>query len=129
MKQLFKFLKPFLVAIGLILIFESIVFPGLSAASTITNMLALMAGLIAGYFAYNYYKQCFFKPTSDIELTEQEQADIIEYIKSKGVYQETKPKAKRKPKEVIGEGMFQESTTIAVYKPKRKPRTKKKENE
>ena len=104
MKQLFKFLKPFLVAIGLILIFESIVFPGLSAASTVTNVLALLAAIIAGYFAYNFYKQCYFsKP-------------------------EPKAKPKRSRKEQYlggGESFFKEATTITVVKPKRKPRAKK----
>jgi len=100
MKKLINFLKPILVLIGLILIFDKIVFPGLSAANTITNMLSLTAGIIALYFAYHFCIQYYFPPVKEIELTEQEQANIIEYIKNKGVYREPIPKTKNKQKQI-----------------------------
>ena len=92
MKQLIKFLKPILVAIGLVLIFESIVFPGLTVANTITNVLALLAGIIACYFAFTYYKLCYFtKPKEEVPL--QAKGGEI-FFKDADV----KVKLKRKPK-------------------------------
>lgn len=130
MKQFLKFLKPVLVAVGLILILDSIVFPGMSAGNTLTNVLSFLCGVAALYFTYHYYKALFLKESSEILLTKEEQKKIVDDLKAKGLFKETKVK-KRSVKltrvDVSQAKNLAEAEKIATAvtnQAKRKPRAK-----
>jgi hypothetical protein len=56
MKKLFKFLEPILVGLGAILVMDILIFPGLSAADTIVNILSFVSGIALWYFVFMYVR-------------------------------------------------------------------------
>jgi hypothetical protein len=124
MKETFKkvFDTSVLAVVGVLilffLVFECIVFPGLTAADTYVNVLSFIIGLMSVLFVYHYIQWSdlidFIVGKKEVQPGETE-LDYLpkeEVIKKKRVYKKKKPTKKK----VI---------TDEEVKPKSKPKTKK----
>jgi hypothetical protein len=54
-----KVLGPLFVLLGVLFVFEYIIYPGLTAASTITNIISVVVAIISGAFTYFYLDNLF----------------------------------------------------------------------
>lgn len=79
-----------LVALGVLLSIQYLIFPGLTAPNTLMNMAAGLGSLVLGLFLY-YYLLPNEEPITEIKLGETE----FDYVNP----EELKPKKKRNPKQ------------------------------
>jgi hypothetical protein len=125
MKEALKkvFDKSVLAVIGVlilfVLVFEYIVFPGLTAADSYLNVLSFIIGVVSVLFIYHYIQWGdlidFIVGKKEVILPGETELDYLpkeEVVKKKRVYKKKKPTKKK----VI---------TDEEVKPKSKPRTKK----
>jgi hypothetical protein len=125
MKEALKkvFDKSVLAVVGVlilfVLVFEYIVFPGLTAADTYINVLSFIIGVVSVLFIYHYIQWGdlidFIVGKKEVILPGETELDYLpkeEVVKKKRVYKKKKPTKKK----VI---------TDEEVKPKSKPRTKK----
>lgn len=101
MKELFKKVfsekisSPVFVGFGAFAIFTFIVFPGLTAANTILNIISALVGVFTLTFIFYYLKaDKLYETLTDVEPGETE----LDYISP----EELKPKKKRNPKQFDG---------------------------
>ena len=87
------------VVFGIGLIFQFIVFPGLTEADTALNILALLVGIFSLLFAFHFvqWKKLFDFLSEDEELIPPGETEL-DYINP----EELKPKKKRNPKQFDG---------------------------
>ena len=101
-----KVIVPFFQFLGVIAIFEWIVFPGLTAADTIVNVFSVIIAYFTLLGLY-YMVKSWFTSNEPIELTKEQSEKIVSDIKDKGLYTEPKkktaPKSKPKTEKVLGE--------------------------
>ena len=102
-----KVVVPFFQFLGIIAIFQWIIFPGLTAADTIVNVFSVIIGFFT-LLALFYMVKSWFVSNEPIELTKEQSENIVADIKDKGLYTEpktksVKPKAKPKTEKVLGE--------------------------
>ena len=107
------------VLILFVLVFEYIVFPGLTAADSYLNVLSFIIGVVSVLFIYHYIQWGdlidFIVGKKEVILPGETELDYLpkeEVVKKKRVYKKKKPTKKK----VI---------TDEEVKPKSKPRTKK----
>jgi hypothetical protein len=125
MKEALKkvFDKSVLAVVGVlilfVLVFEYIVFPGLTAADTYINVLSFIIGVVSVLFIYHYIQWGdlidFITGKKEVIPPGETELDYLpkeEVVKKKRVYKKKKPTKKK----VI---------TDEEVKPKSKPRTKK----
>ena len=90
-----KVVIPFFQFLGIIAIFEWIIFPGLTAADTIANVFSVIIGFFT-LLALFYMVKSWFTSNEPIKLTKEQSEKIVSDIKDKGLY--TEPKKKRATK-------------------------------
>jgi hypothetical protein len=80
-----KVVKPIFIALGVFLIFTLIVFPGLTAADSILNIVATLIGIFTLVFLFNYIDgtKLFSKPTIEPGETELDYIPKDEIVKKK----------------------------------------------
>jgi hypothetical protein len=107
------------VLILFVLVFEYVVFPGLTAADSYLNVLSFIIGVVSVLFIYHYIQWGdlidFIVGKKEVILPGETELDYLpkeEVVKKKRVYKKKKPTKKK----VI---------TDEEVKPKSKPRTKK----
>jgi hypothetical protein len=107
-----KVVESVTVGLGVFLIFTLIVFPGLTAADSILNIVATLIGIFTLVFLFNYIDgtKLFSKPTIEPGETE------LDYIPKDEIV-----KKKRNPKQF--DGVKSEEPFV---KTRKKPKTKKK---
>ena len=84
MKKLFndKRWEPILMLLGNIAIFDWIIFPGLTAASTFINMLTVLGFIAVFLFDLNYVKEKYFTKSDEEKALEAKwKADLDKKIK------------------------------------------------
>jgi hypothetical protein len=84
MKKLFndKRWEPILMLLGNIAIFDWIIFPGLTAASTFINMLAVLVFIAVFLFDLNYVKEKYFTKSEEEKALEAKwKADLEKKMK------------------------------------------------
>ena len=84
MKKLFndERWKPILMLLGNIAIFDWIIFPGLTAASTFINMLAVLVFIAVFLFDLNYVKKKYFTKSEEEKALEAKwKADLEKKMK------------------------------------------------
>ena len=84
MKKLFddERWKPILMLLGNIAIFDWVIFPGLTAASTFINMLAVLVFIAVFLFDLNYVKEKYFTKSDEEKALEAKwKADLDKKIK------------------------------------------------
>ena len=94
-----KVVVPFFQLLGVIAIFQWIVFPGLTAADTIVNVFSAIITFFT-ILAVFYMVTNWFQKYDSIELTKEQSEKIVSDIKDKGLY--TEPKKKSNPKQFDG---------------------------
>jgi hypothetical protein len=84
MKKLFndERWKPILMLLGNIAVFDWIIFPGLTAASTFINMLAVLVFIAVFLFDLNYVKEKYFTKSEEEKALEAKwKADLEKKMK------------------------------------------------
>lgn len=84
MKKLFndERWKPILILLSNIVIFDGLIFPGLTAASTFINMLAVLVFIAVFLFDLNYVKEKYFTKSEEEKALEAKwKADLDKKIK------------------------------------------------
>ena len=94
MNRLKKITAPFLVLGVILLIFQFVITPTLSAASTILNIFGVAIGFVVGLFAY-FYVDMLINGVPPSESTPEPGETELDYINP----EELKPKKKRNPKQ------------------------------
>ena len=95
-----KVVVPFFQLLGVIAIFQWIVFPGLTAADTIVNVFSVIIAYFTLLGLY-YMVKSWFVSNEPIELTKEQSEKIVSDIKDKGLYTEPKPKRAPKSKPLV----------------------------
>ena len=93
MKKLFndKRWEPILMLLGNIAIFDWIIFPGLTAASTFINMLTVLVFIAVFLFDLNYVKEKYFTKSEEEKALEAKwKADLDKKIKQMKKQNKTK---------------------------------------
>ena len=104
-----KVVVPFFTIMGVVAIFQWIVFPGLTAANTITNILAVIIAFFTGVFVYyslgidtiisNYMNSDGLVDTNELREAEKMKDELCKVeAESEAKVVKEKPKTKRKPK-------------------------------
>jgi Na+(H+)/acetate symporter ActP len=89
------------VIFGIVIVFEYIVFPGLTTADSYTNILSAIIGLISISFVYHYIQ---WKDLFDFIFNNEEDNVVppgeteLDYISKDEVIKKKRTKSKRKPK-------------------------------
>ncbi len=84
MKKLFndERWKPILILLSNIVIFDGLIFPGLTAASTFINMLAVLVFIAVFLFDLNYVKEKYFTKSEEEKALEAKwKADLEKKMK------------------------------------------------
>ena len=114
-----KVVVPFFQFLGIIAIFQWIVFPGLTAADTIVNVFSVIIGFFTILALFYMVKSWFTPELTDEQIKDKLESEfgpvidkmakaVLEKPKTKSV----KPKAKPKTEKVLGEFQINNKETV-----------------
>ena len=107
MKKLFndKRWKPILVLLGNMVMLQWVIFPGLTAANSLINMLSVLIFIAMFLFDLNYVKETFFTKSetmSDEQIKQKLESELGPVIDEMAKEVLAKPKKKSNPKQMDG---------------------------